>query len=408
MPQKSILKSHKSHKSFTVKPPQRVTFKRSNMRRRIKNFKEENLEAYLPAKERTKELKEKRREFVNALYNASKNGDDETVRKLVGLLDNEESDNYKLQQTMIADENGSTPLIWASFENHIKVVAELLKINSYIDAKNKDETGGYTALMIASAYGRVEIAKMLLDNHANVNIKDAEGATAIILASMRGHFNIVKLLLENGANINDKDNDGNTAILWACMKGHFNIVELLLENGANIDDEDNDGDTAIIWACIKGHFNIVELLLENGANINVKDNDGDTAILWACKKGYFNIVELLLNNGADFTISENSGETPFMHACSNGHLNIVQLLLSRIHPKKREAFINITDNAGHSALYWACTNGHENVVSFLLANGATDKCDELLNSPVHEGGKTRKLKKNRARKFRTTLRRRPT
>ena len=345
------------------------------MRRRIKNFKEENLEAYLPAKERTKELKEKRREFVNALYNASKNGDDETVRKLVGLLDNEESDNYKLQQTMIADENGSTPLIWASFENHIKVVAELLKINSYIDAKNKDETGGYTALMIASAYGRVEIAKMLLDNHANVNIKDAEGATAIILASMRGHFNIVKLLLENGANINDKDNDGNTAILWACMKGHFNIVELLLENGANI---------------------------------NVKDNDGDTAILWACKKGYFNIVELLLNNGADFTISENSGETPFMHACSNGHLNIVQLLLSRIHPKKREAFINITDNAGHSALYWACTNGHENVVSFLLANGATDKCDELLNSPVHEGGKTRKLKKNRARKFRTTLRRRPT
>jgi len=324
MPQKS---AYKSHKSFSVKPSRRITFKRANTRRVIENLKKENLEAYLPTKERTKELKEKKQKIVNELFDASKNGDDETIRELVRLLNDEESDQYKLQQTKIADMNGYTPLIWASRKNHKKVVAALLQINSYIDAKTTDESGGYTALILASTYGHVEIAEMLLENQANVNIRDAEG---------------------------------NTAIIWACLKGHYDIVELLLENGANINDKDDDGNTAILWACVKGHFNIVELLLENGA---------------------------------DFTISENSGETPFMHACSNGHLNIVELILSRIPPEEREALINITDNAGHSALYWACTNGHKYVVRFLVAHGAVGDCDELLNSPVHEGGKTRKLKR---------------
>ena len=112
---------------------------------------------------------------------------------------------------------------------------------------NIDERDRYkrSSIIIASRYGKVDIAKLLMSRCADVNDKDCGGCSSIIYASLYGHLNIVELLLSKGADVNDKANDGTSSIIWASMRGHVNVVGLLLSKGANINDKDNNGDTAM-------------------------------------------------------------------------------------------------------------------------------------------------------------------
>ena len=45
-------------------------------------------------------------------------------------------------------------------------------------------------------------------------------------------MDVAKLLIENGADVNAKDNDGVTALMQASENGHTEIVSLLKSAGA--------------------------------------------------------------------------------------------------------------------------------------------------------------------------------
>ena len=62
--------------------------------------------------------------------------------------------------------------------------------------KNVNETtrrSGFTALMAAACYGRVEIAQILLDNGADTNAKDSKGFTAVDFARKMNKKSILSL-----------------------------------------------------------------------------------------------------------------------------------------------------------------------------------------------------------------------
>jgi len=102
-------------------------------------------------------------------------------------------------------------------------------------------------LILASRYSNtgsnIETVKLLLENGADVNLKNNDGWTALMSASRysntESNIETVKLLLENGADVNlkDKDNDGWTALMLASRysntESNIETVKLLLENGAN-------------------------------------------------------------------------------------------------------------------------------------------------------------------------------
>jgi KN motif and ankyrin repeat domain-containing protein len=54
---------------------------------------------------------------------------------------------------------------------------------------------GQTALMLAVSHGKLDLAQMLIDAGADVNVQDEDGSTALMCASEHGHIDIVKLLL---------------------------------------------------------------------------------------------------------------------------------------------------------------------------------------------------------------------
>ncbi len=79
-------------------------------------------------------------------------------------------------------------------------------------------------------------------------------------AAYYGYTDLARLLLENGAYVNIKNENGETALMYAAGEGHLALVELLLQYRADAGIEDNNGETALDFARGNNHSDIVKLL----------------------------------------------------------------------------------------------------------------------------------------------------
>src|SRR5271157_4651140 len=108
-------------------------------------------------------------------------------------------------------------LINAVFNGDKEAVASLIAKGANVNAKDKD---GYTPLIWASQYSKIEMVNLLLVKGADVNAKTNNGNTALIIASHEGRTEIIRFLLEKGADVNAKDNDGFTPLIWVSAYGY--------------------------------------------------------------------------------------------------------------------------------------------------------------------------------------------
>jgi ankyrin repeat protein len=65
-----------------------------------------------------------------------------------------------------------------------------------------------------------------------------------------GNIEVAKLLIEHGANVNVRDKNGLTLLLLAWIYNHPEITELLIDNGAEIDTQ-IDADKPLFVAAIQ-------------------------------------------------------------------------------------------------------------------------------------------------------------
>lgn len=125
-----------------------------------------------------------------------------------------------------------------------------------------------TLLHDAAASGNVRIAQYVLLKTGNVDAKGGkQNSTPLIIASRRGYYEIVKLLLDNGANINLKNDLGVTALMSAARGDNVETIKLLLSHGAKVNDKSYQKKrTALEYAVKRGNYKSVELLLAKGAD----------------------------------------------------------------------------------------------------------------------------------------------
>lgn len=88
----------------------------------------------------------------------------------------------------------------------------------------------YMALKDASLQDHLEIARVLLNSGAPVNLQP-DTSSPLGLASLNGHLEMVLLLIEHGANIEEINEDGYTPLMEAVQEGHTDVVSVLLLNG---------------------------------------------------------------------------------------------------------------------------------------------------------------------------------
>ncbi len=294
-----------------------------------------------------------------------------------------------------------SPVINAIVEHDIDKLKELIK-EGYDLEKN-------SPLIWATNEGVLEIVKLLIDNHVDINSRDEEREVALHAASDKGNFEIVEFLLKEGADPLIPDIDGSLPLHIAANQGHLQIVELLLDK-TPIDTIDRNGLTPLAYAVLGKQVETIKFLLQKGASANIRDLTGKSPWLWAVHLGLLDIIKLL-RPYYDINAYDNAQWTALMLAVFQGHTEVVEFLLGEkadacIHSKEEGiqslhiaamtgyvkimklilingVDVDVLDFDGRTPLSYAAGAGEQEMIFFLLQNGADhNKPDHLGKTPL--------------------------
>ena len=121
---------------------------------------------------------------------------------------------FEIKELMNAVENGKLEQV----QNLLKEKPELIK------ARDKDD---WTPLIMAARFNRVSLIKLLLKSGAKIDDVDGEGYSALHHASASGRLEAVKALLDGKAQINLKTRGGDTPRQLAKSSGHTSVADYL-------------------------------------------------------------------------------------------------------------------------------------------------------------------------------------
>ena len=77
----------------------------------------------------------------------------------------------------------------------------------------------------------IEVARLLLDSGAQVNMPADSFESPLTLAACGGHVELAALLIERGASLEEVNDEGYTPLMEAAREGHEEMVALLLGQG---------------------------------------------------------------------------------------------------------------------------------------------------------------------------------
>jgi ankyrin repeat protein len=125
---------------------------------------------------------------------------------------------------------GFFPLGLATFFGHLETVKALLASGADVNLQSR-ETMKVSALHSATAAGRLDIARLLLEAHADPNAKAAQDFRPLHEAAARGHMEFAAALLSAGADINARTADGKTPLAFAVEHQKEEMAEFLRARG---------------------------------------------------------------------------------------------------------------------------------------------------------------------------------
>ena len=163
-----------------------------------------------------------------------------------------------------------------------------------------EKSGISTPLFFVALCGFSGLAKHLivtrtLDVNANVHFN----WTPLFAASRNGHVDVAQVLLDHGADVNVADALGQVPLLWALDHGHPMLVQLLLKHGANVNMQTSDNRFPLRSSVLLGNVEDVRLLLDHGADVHIQCMEGLTPLQLAARLEHRDIAQLLLDRGAE-------------------------------------------------------------------------------------------------------------
>ena len=210
-------------------------------------------------------------------------------------------------------EEGYSPLHAACEAGNREIVELLLDHGADIEAKLD---GVQTPLGFACAYGHEEIGRLLLDRNAKLVLSDEDpydyeweqfqgypdeddcSTTALHIAAAVGREDIAQMLIEHDPLIiNSLDAEGWTALHMAIQEGHEGVARFLIERGIPLDVDSNWRITALHFALVKGMHSVAQQLLDKGADSTIRNDDDNTALHSAAMTGAHGAVKTILSQG---------------------------------------------------------------------------------------------------------------
>ncbi|KAJ8249211.1 hypothetical protein GJAV_G00232360 [Gymnothorax javanicus] len=182
-------------------------------------------------------------------------------------------------------------------------VALLMQMTAEESVHSPDRTPKHQSQSSLGQKGTPNSASKTKDK---VNKRNERGETRLHRAAIRGEARRIKELINEGADVNVKDFAGWTALHEACNRGYYDVAKQLLAAGAEVNTKGLDDDTPLHDASNNGHFKVVKLLLRYGGDPRQSNRRGETPLKVANSPTMLN---LLLGKGTYTSSEESSSES---------------------------------------------------------------------------------------------------
>ena len=265
---------------------------------------------------------------------------------------------------------------------------------------------GGNALIYTSVHSNLRLTKLLLENGADLEVKDDTGTVAgdaLWKSALSGDYgsdsiNIVKTMTRNvdsdymerrqfnilhkivlalsernlreelelsTAFLNQGDAQQRTPLCWAVIRNDITAVRILLSYNAqpNLVDENNRSPLSYAW-----DGTIFKLLLNAGADVKIRDSSFQrTALHHLChgQNATVECVELLVAAGLDVDIRDINSETPLLVAVFRHHTAVAEKLI--------ELGANINSEnmpSKDNVIRFAIWHNRADIIPLLLSRGA--------------------------------------
>ena len=251
----------------------------------------------------------------NSIYEAIDNDDIEYVKEVISTNDNFNID-AKLPDDYENNLGGASLLLYSIYKNSRYVTEYLIENGANLKIK---DFKNWNSIMYAAAYSDLYIISLLIDkDNTLLESKTEFNVTPLHIASGSNNLNAIMYLSTNSnIDINGQDIDGWTPLYHAAHSKSIEAYNLLIELGAdtNITDNNNvlpetvltstieeetnelrDIDIELFKAIEIDDYKSIRALVNRGANINAKDGYGLSALHLAIKNKSINSLNVLLAN----------------------------------------------------------------------------------------------------------------
>lgn len=203
--------------------------------------------------------------FTTRLYSITKN-----EQKLIYAVEN-----YEIETIRTLIEDGVSPSVKDAYGK------------TAIHYSIKSWTGDALEILLKSKY-------------ANVNIRDNYAMTPLHYSFKTSTSEIAFMLIERGANLNMLGIKDETYLHYAALAGFTDVAEFLVKkkkifyaNTLYVNVSTKGGKTPLHYAVYGGNIETVKFLVENGAKPDRQNLDGETPEYIAVLKGFDDIVYYL-------------------------------------------------------------------------------------------------------------------
>jgi len=149
--------------------------------------------------------------------------------------------------------------------------------------------------------------------------------------ALYNNFNeLAKLLIENGANIFSYEYPRSAPLYTACMKGNYEMVRILCDLGA-AKNYINIGNPILIDMLkseneIVNQNSIIKYLFKSGYKNDEKDISNQTPLFYAANNNDKEVVEILLKNGANPLVKSHHNEKTAYDIAITKNLEMANLI----------------------------------------------------------------------------------
>jgi rabankyrin-5 len=219
----------------------------------------------------------------------------------------------------------------------------------------------------------VEIAELLIERGASVNVLNSDGSSLLMSAISNGDNFTAEFLLNHSCDVNQTNEQNECALHQICKisdrelrKDLLGVAKRILStSNVIVDIQNNQGFSPLHHAIVSGFSHMIdELLKVDKIDLNQQTKKGQCHLELALLQNDYTIATKLIESGADPNIRLNNGDHLIHHLIKSELQDAAIFLCKHIEIDS----INLDDE---TSLHIAAKKNYAKLVEELLKNGAS-------------------------------------